>query len=89
MSEFDNMSANALVSNRRELLRNAGLGTAFAATAGLSMLNPELLSKILLNVSEDYNKSYIRFSMFCTKTGSCFSTFIFSICYPSNIIPDS
>jgi hypothetical protein len=41
MSESDDVHANALVSNRRKLLRNAGLGTAFAATAGLSMLNPK------------------------------------------------
>ena len=37
MSDFDETSTALLTSNRRKLLRNAGLGTAFAAAAGLSL----------------------------------------------------
>ena len=37
MSDFDKMSTALLTSNRRKLLRNAGLGTAFAAASGLSL----------------------------------------------------
>jgi hypothetical protein len=37
MSDFDEMSTRLLTSNRRKLLRNAGLGTAFAAASGLGL----------------------------------------------------
>jgi ferritin-like protein len=40
MSDFDVMSTSSLTSNRRKLLRNAGLGTAFAAASGLGLFNP-------------------------------------------------
>lgn len=37
MSDFDEMNTKSLVSNRRKLIRNAGLGTAFAAASGLGL----------------------------------------------------
>lgn len=37
MSEFNEIGTKALPSNRRNLLRNAGLGTAFAAASGLGL----------------------------------------------------
>lgn len=40
MSDFDEMSTQLLTSNRRKLLRNAGLGTAFAAASGLGLFSP-------------------------------------------------
>ncbi len=40
MSEFDEMSTKLLTSDRRKLLRNAGLGTAFAAAAGFGLFKP-------------------------------------------------
>jgi hypothetical protein len=40
MSDFDGMSTKLLTSNRRKLLRNAGLGTAFAAASGFGMFSP-------------------------------------------------
>ena len=40
MSDFDEMSTKLLTSNRRKLLRNAGLGTAFAAASGLGLFAP-------------------------------------------------
>ena len=39
MSDFDEMSRKLLTSDRRKLLRNAGLGTAFAAASGLGLFN--------------------------------------------------
>lgn len=41
MSDFDEMSAKLLTSNRRKLLRNAGLGTAFAAASGFGLFTPK------------------------------------------------
>jgi hypothetical protein len=35
--EFEEIITKLLTSNRRKLLRNAGLGTAFAATSGLGL----------------------------------------------------
>jgi hypothetical protein len=40
MPDFDEISTKLLTSNRRKLLRNAGLGTAFAATSGLGLFGP-------------------------------------------------
>src|ERR1700728_1554253 len=40
MPDFDEISTKLLTSNRRKLLRNAGLGTASAATSGLGLLGP-------------------------------------------------
>ena len=40
MPDFDGISAKLLTSNRRKLLRSAGLGTAFAATSGLGFFGP-------------------------------------------------
>jgi hypothetical protein len=40
MPDFDEISTRLLTSNRRKLLRNAGLGTAFAATSGLGLFGP-------------------------------------------------
>jgi Ferritin-like domain len=40
MLDFDGISAKLLTSNRRKLLRSAGLGTAFAATSGLGFFVP-------------------------------------------------
>jgi hypothetical protein len=40
MSEFDEISTQLLTSNRRKLLRNAGLGTAFAAAAAFGLFSP-------------------------------------------------
>jgi hypothetical protein len=37
MKDFDEATAGSLTANRRNLLRNAGLGTMFAATSGLGM----------------------------------------------------
>ena len=37
MPDFDEMNTKSLVSDRRKLLRNAGLGTAFAAASGLGL----------------------------------------------------
>jgi hypothetical protein len=41
MPDFDEISTKLLTSNRRELLRNAGLGTAFAAASGLGLFGPK------------------------------------------------
>ncbi len=40
MPDVDEISAKLLTSNRRKLLRNAGLGTAFAATSGFGLFGP-------------------------------------------------
>ena len=40
MPDFEEIST-LLTSNRRKLLRNAGLGTAFAAATGLGLLSPK------------------------------------------------
>jgi Ferritin-like domain len=40
LPDFDEISTKLLTSNRRRLLRNAGLGTAFAATSGLGLFGP-------------------------------------------------
>ena len=40
MSDFDEMSTKLLTSDRRKLLRNAGLGTAFAAASGFGLFKP-------------------------------------------------
>jgi hypothetical protein len=40
MPEFDETSGEFLTSNRRKLLRNAGLGTAFAAVSGVGLFSP-------------------------------------------------
>ena len=40
MSDYDEVSTKLLTSNRRKLLRNAGLGTAFAAASGFGLFSP-------------------------------------------------
>lgn len=40
MPDIDEMSAKLLTSNRRKLLRTAGVGTAFAAASGFGLLDP-------------------------------------------------
>jgi hypothetical protein len=40
MQQYDETGTGPVVSNRRKLLRNAGLGSAFAAASGLGLLKP-------------------------------------------------
>src|SRR3984957_12069804 len=40
MPDFDEISTKLLTSNRRKLLRNAGLGTAVAAASGFGLFSP-------------------------------------------------
>ena len=40
MPDFDELNTKLLTSDRRKLLRNAGLGTAFAAASGFGLFRP-------------------------------------------------